>query len=667
MWGNNLDMRDDYENRFSEEDRRFLRLYFGRLGLLWAAASNVDAVRQYAREVPLSFSMARNLERVCELAPTIQREIETILAHDPRIPRSHVEERKNRFDALRRAVREAVDKAKPVTVPQTEIKGRIDDLYQGGARVHAYSRAIEGVLKEIDVGAGDIVFIPTLSFAEATGVRNLLTRSEQARRPSWCLLFRRDVYRGYTAEWDSQEWNVHAIRNLFASFVPLAQRTTIKFLCDTDELCRQYARFQSDAFTTAAIPVRTHEPAQADAAQRWFDKPEGIEPRIEILYRRNPAWEHGIEYLAQVLDSLPVHLRQGVRFSAPPSTTSMPEHKEEWLAKLTRARLRVYAPHWYRQIAEPQFLPHDWQAVMRLFQIVVFVEPRAAHPSLFHDELQAAASVGTTVVLPAETALSAFFDRALLKQHPGCRAVYYWEGESSEATAENVSRAIQDAVAALADETPARAAAEQDSWFLCYLGDARQEKGFALLADLIESNSMTTVAGRPLRTIAQVYQTSVQFDTAVLKGIEQLKQLAPEGNIVIDQPLAAPAYNAILARSHIVYNLYDRANYAARSSGVFVEGIAARKPLIVTAGTWMSALMGTYAAAYHGEVIDSRSLVSEAMMVGTDPRWKEIGVEHGLHVDRDIRPDATASISQLLGVYYVFRRPDDANYRLDPV
>ena len=54
MWGNNLALRDDNDNHFSEEDRRFLRLYFGRLGLLWAAASNVEAVHQYSREVPLS-------------------------------------------------------------------------------------------------------------------------------------------------------------------------------------------------------------------------------------------------------------------------------------------------------------------------------------------------------------------------------------------------------------------------------------------------------------------------------------------------------------------------------------------------------------------------------------------------------------------------------------
>jgi hypothetical protein len=240
--------------------------------------------------------------------------------------------------------------------------------------------------------------------------------------------------------------------------------------------------------------------------------------------------------------------------------------------------------------------------------------------------------------------------------------IRYWEGESSEATAQNISRAIEEAVETLPRETLAPVSEEQDSWFLCYLGDARQEKGFALLADLIESNRMTTIAERPLRTIAQVYQTSVQVDIGILKGIERLKQSAQEGNILIDEPLEAAAYNAILARSHFVFNLYDRANYAARSSGVFVEGIAARKPLIVTAGTWMSALMGTYAADYHRDVIAPHSVVSDVLMAGTDPGWKETGLEHGIDIDRDIRPNTTASISQLLGVYCVFRRPDGASH-----
>ena len=139
MWGNNLSLRDDHDNRFSEEDRRFLRLHFGRLGLLWAAASNVDAVRLYAREVPLSHSMAKNLGRVRELAPTIQRGCEAILAGDTRIPGSHCEERKQRYDALRQAVRQAAEKAVPGQ--QTELSGRVDNLSQNGARVQAYSRA----------------------------------------------------------------------------------------------------------------------------------------------------------------------------------------------------------------------------------------------------------------------------------------------------------------------------------------------------------------------------------------------------------------------------------------------------------------------------------------------------------------------------------------------
>lgn len=108
---------------------------------------------------------------------------------------------------------------------------RVDDLNQSSVRVQAYSRAIEEVLKEIDAGTGDVVFIPTLSFAEATGVRNLLARSEPARRILVSAVSPRCLSRPQPR---TQEWQVHSVRNLLASFVPLAQRTMIK-------LCRQYA------------------------------------------------------------------------------------------------------------------------------------------------------------------------------------------------------------------------------------------------------------------------------------------------------------------------------------------------------------------------------------------------------------------------------------------
>ena len=529
-------------------------------------------------------------------------------------------------------------------------------------QVQAYSRAIEEVLKEIDAGTGDIVFIPTLSFAEATGVRNLLARSEQARRPSWCLLFRRDVYRGYSPEWDSQEWKIHPVRNLFTSFVPLAQRTTIKFFCDTDELCRQYARFQSGRFTTAAIPVRTREPADADAAQRWLGKLESVEPRIEILFRRSPASEHEIEYLAHVLDSLPAQSANGCGF---PARRPQRRCRSTRTNGAPRSPARGFAPTHrtcFAKLANRSSSRAIGKRACGCFKSSSSSSRGPRTCPCFMTNSQAAASAGATVVLPAETALFAFFGQALSKQHPNCRGIYYWEGESTRrpprtSAAPSKTRWKRFRRRAWRGHPRNRTAGS------CAISEmARQEKGFALLADLIESNSMTTIAARPLRTIAQIYQTSVQVDIAILKGIERLRQLAPEGNILIDEPLGAAAYNAILARSHIVYNLYNRANYAARSSGVFVEGIAAHKPLIVTAGTWMSALMGTYAADYHRDVIAPRSIVSEAMVVGTDPRWKEIGLEHGIHIDRDIRPNTIARISQLLGVYYVFRRPDNANH-----
>src|SRR5215207_5300112 len=267
MWGNNLALRHDAGNVFTDDDRRFLRINFGHIGVLWAAANNIEAVRNYAREVPLSKTAANRLAALVGLAQPIQRRYRALLAAESsdRIPTSHREERSQRYQALRQAIRDVVRQPAAGPTRAAESEAGADDLYQHSARAEAYARAVEEILQRTGAGAEDVVFIPTLSFSETTAIRNLLARSATARSPACSLLFRRDVYRGYTPDWEAQEWNVHALRNLFASFQHLAEGARIKFLCDTDELSRQYQQFQSGPFTTVAIPVRTHAGARGAA------------------------------------------------------------------------------------------------------------------------------------------------------------------------------------------------------------------------------------------------------------------------------------------------------------------------------------------------------------------------------------------------------------------
>lgn len=661
LWGHNLALRHDRDNRFTEADRRFLRLNFSRLGVLWAAANNPAAVRHYAREVPLSKSAARNMVALCRLAAPIQREYRAILSQEEsdETATSHWEERTRRYDAMRAAIRVAARDPAAAPAGEADDAAIAGELYRDSARAESYARAVERVLDEIGTGDDDIVFIPTLSFAEATAVRSLLARSAAARRPVWCLLFRRDVYRGYTPDWDAQEWNMHAVRHLFASFLTVADRARIKLLCDTEELSRQYRQFQSGPVTTVAIPVRTRS-GDATIWPAGGEQPVA-EDRLEILYRRDARFEHGFDYLFQILDALPQEVLPRIRVSAAATASVPPIGTNDFGGTLSLARLRPYRADCYRQIDEPRLRLDGWRAVMGLFDIAVFVEPREARPSLFLDELDAAASAAGAIVLPGDTALAGAFGSSLARRNPDCRAFYYKEGGSSIETAENVAAAIAEAIQYRLQQS--RPAARYDEcWRLCYVGDAREEKGFSLLPAIYDRLALQVVKGRPVRLAVQAYQTGPTADVEMLKATDRLLRSTGDGNIVVPEPLPPDRYAAMIAASDIVFNLYKRTNYIARSSGIFVEAIACRKPVIVTAGTWMSALMGAHASAYHREMVAPGSVVSEVVLSGTDVRWREIGVEGGKHVDRELQAGDTARIADRLGIYHVFGRPDQANH-----
>ena len=662
MWGNNLALRHDANNRLTDDDRRFLRLSFGRIGLLWAAANNLDAVRNYASEVPLSKAAAKNLATFAHLSPSIQQRYRAILAQQSstRIPASHSEERSQRYDALRQAGREIARQRSPAPAA-TDPDAIGGDLYRHSSRADAYGRAIEHVIGEIGITPDDVVFIPTLSFSETTAIRNLLARSRTARTPSWCLLFRRDVYRGYTPDWEGQEWNVHALRNLFASFVHLAERARIKFLCDTDELSRQYGQFQTGPFTTVAIPVRTRSVAPSQLPLAGGKDAHAAEGRIEIIYRRDTRFEHAFDYLSYILDALPQPMLGRVRVSATRAASVPPPGSADDGGTLARARLRPYQIDCYREIPEPRLRLDGWRAVMRLFQIAVFIEPGGARPSQFVDELDAAASAGAVIVMPRDTAIAAAYQATLARQYPDSRAFYFAEGETSTATAINVGRALSEAIVFRAEQ-PSRSPAAIDCWRLCYLGDAREEKGFGLLPQINDRLAMQVVRGRPIRIAAQGYQTGTAVDVEILRGVDELLSSTADGTVVVQEPLPPDRYAAMIGAADIVYNLYKRENYTARSSGVFVEAMASRKPVVATAGTWMSAVMGAHAPAYHRDMVDPAQVVSEVFITGTDVRWREIGAENGRPVDREIQPGATAQLGQHLGVYHVFSRPDRANH-----
>lgn len=126
---------------------------------------------------------------------------------------------------------------------------------------------------------------------------------------------------------------------------------------------------------------------------------------------------------------------------------------------------------------------------------------------------------------------------------------------------------------------------------ILYLGDARIEKGYqhlpgivrALWRDILETGQAYFV----LHSYFATHKTDPAL-TAVAMARRELQSYPADKVRLITEPLSPGKYWALLEVSDLVILPYDPQRYAARSSGVLVEALAAGKPVLVPARTWMS-------------------------------------------------------------------------------
>ncbi|MFM8273154.1 MAG: glycosyltransferase [Gemmata sp.] len=119
-----------------------------------------------------------------------------------------------------------------------------------------------------------------------------------------------------------------------------------------------------------------------------------------------------------------------------------------------------------------------------------------------------------------------------------------------------------------------------------FLGDLRDEKGFALLPSLVRAMGGD---GR-VRFVVPGALHPEEREPKMLAALAELETY-PESQV--ERPfregfVPPDDYYRLLASADIVLCPYDATAYRARSSGVFAEAVAAGKPTVVPAGTWMA-------------------------------------------------------------------------------
>ncbi len=138
---------------------------------------------------------------------------------------------------------------------------------------------------------------------------------------------------------------------------------------------------------------------------------------------------------------------------------------------------------------------------------------------------------------------------------------------------------------------PAEAGARPDPWDprraprVLYAGEARSDKGFALLPRIAERLAPRLSAGE--MTLVCHAARNEFADDSVRRAIEALGR--QPGVELIERFLPSREYDALVTGSDLVLLPYEPGQYRHRLSAVFVDATVAGRPVIVPDGTWMSA------------------------------------------------------------------------------
>ena len=121
------------------------------------------------------------------------------------------------------------------------------------------------------------------------------------------------------------------------------------------------------------------------------------------------------------------------------------------------------------------------------------------------------------------------------------------------------------------------------------LGNARREKGFHLLGDVVPVLARLRERGIAGRLVVQTNTNLAGGEPGIAATARRLRD-APEGLVrCVEGPLTSGDYAELMSRSALVLLPYDPALYLGRSSGVFAEALALGKPVIVPDRGWMAA------------------------------------------------------------------------------
>jgi glycosyltransferase involved in cell wall biosynthesis len=146
---------------------------------------------------------------------------------------------------------------------------------------------------------------------------------------------------------------------------------------------------------------------------------------------------------------------------------------------------------------------------------------------------------------------------------------------------------------------------------LVYLGGARAEKGFHLLAaaqDVLRKK----YPGKLLWRLQAPLSGGLE-EPEVSMARQRLLSVRDGSVELVEQNLSPAEFQSLLLSADIVLLPYLPGYYRARSSGILVQVLAAGKPVIVPAGSWLSSQTGGLGAVEFREISGFPEAILQAL------------------------------------------------------
>lgn len=154
---------------------------------------------------------------------------------------------------------------------------------------------------------------------------------------------------------------------------------------------------------------------------------------------------------------------------------------------------------------------------------------------------------------------------------------------------------------------------------IVYLGDARDEKGFQFIPEVVEVVGRRFFADARVRFVLQA-NIGAAGDSSLLVAARDRLAAYPTAQVeLISDQLSISAFHDLLWSADIVLLPYDREAYRRRSSGILIQALAAGRVVVVPAGTWMATQIDPEA----GVTFDGPADLGNVLVTAVD-RWPEL-------------------------------------------